>query len=190
MSNKPVIDLWANFLMNEKLVTQHMDTDDVLAIIKLCEVLATKRGPKIRPYNLRLESRKLVCETAMELGIDLTAIRYHGKVMMARGLLDAWNKAYAERYGSAVGTASKMEASRRDVKTRLAERRKQEAYQEKLINCTCGNPQHGFPCMCDWMKKYPGNNQYSCPYCGIYQAEIPRCMQCERTVRHGEDKGS
>ena len=43
----------------------------------------------------------------------------------------------------------------------------------------CGNVENGFPCSCDHEEKFPGTNQYSCEYCGIYEASQPRCNKCE-----------
>lgn len=45
--------------------------------------------------------------------------------------------------------------------------------------CECGNPEYGFNCACDHMKKYPGNIEYSCEWCGIYNASKPQCNKCE-----------
>lgn len=46
--------------------------------------------------------------------------------------------------------------------------------------CECGNPNLGFDCTCEWVKNYPGDNNYSCEYCGIYQSSKPRCNKCEK----------
>lgn len=45
--------------------------------------------------------------------------------------------------------------------------------------CTCGNPQLGFNCVCDWVKKHPGKKNYACEFDGIYTASKPRCNKCE-----------
>lgn len=45
--------------------------------------------------------------------------------------------------------------------------------------CTCGNPENGFDCVCSWIKTHPGDQEYSCEYCGIYNASEPRCSKCE-----------
>jgi len=45
--------------------------------------------------------------------------------------------------------------------------------------CTCGNPSMGFECVCEWVTNHPGNNTYSCEYCGLYEASDPRCNKCE-----------
>ena len=45
--------------------------------------------------------------------------------------------------------------------------------------CTCGNPEHGFDCVCDHVKKNPGNRSFACEMCGIYNAGKPRCNLCE-----------
>lgn len=45
--------------------------------------------------------------------------------------------------------------------------------------CHCGNPQYGFNCMCDWVELHPGQNSYSCEFCGLYDAAIPRCNKCQ-----------
>ena len=54
---------------------------------------------------------------------------------------------------------------------------------KKKDKCTCGNPEFGFNCVCDWMKKHPGNKEYSCEWCGIYTASEPRCNKCEVTFK-------
>ena len=56
-SNRPVIDLWANFLANEKLTPKRVG-DKVMQLIALCEELAKQRGPIVRPYAKKLESRR------------------------------------------------------------------------------------------------------------------------------------
>jgi len=63
---------------------------------------------------------------AMAHGIDLAAMKHNGKVAMARGMLDAWNKTYAIKYGSNMGTAGIKESIRRNVKTTLGNIRRKE----------------------------------------------------------------
>lgn len=48
------------------------------------------------------------------------------------------------------------------------------------MECSCGNPEMGFDCVCEWVKKNPGTNQYSCEFCGIYQSSKKRCNKCEQ----------
>lgn len=48
-----------------------------------------------------------------------------------------------------------------------------------IEKCTCGNPELGFNCMCEWMRENPGTNNYMCGYCGSYTASHPRCSKCE-----------
>jgi len=46
-------------------------------------------------------------------------------------------------------------------------------YKQELkdgLNCDCGNPNMGFTCICNWIKKNLGRITYSCEYCGIYEA--------------------
>jgi len=110
------IDIWANFLANHKLTPQRVPNQMIL--VQLCKKLSeTGETPKYKPYHARLKSRELVCKIAMTNGIDLAAIKHNCKVAMSRGLLDAWNKAYQEVYGSAYGTAGAKEADRRDIMT-------------------------------------------------------------------------
>lgn len=45
--------------------------------------------------------------------------------------------------------------------------------------CNCINYSLGFNCMCNWEKENPGNNDYSCNYCGLYTASKPQCNRCE-----------
>jgi hypothetical protein len=129
---RSLVDLWANFLYNEKLDPARMEEEWVLEIMKLCEALAANRAPIIKPYKEKLKSRAFVCEIAMELGIDLPSIRNKRtrKYLIGRGLLDAWNKVTATKYGSSYGTQSEWEAKRRDVKTRLAKKRKEDERKE------------------------------------------------------------
>lgn len=119
---KSNMDCWANFLMNEKLDPQSLHEDDVHNLIILAEEAGKIRRPKINMHKDKLESREFLCLMAFDLRIDLTAIKNkRGKIVMGRGLLDAWNKAYQKRFGSTVGTASAYEAKRRDVKTILSQ---------------------------------------------------------------------
>ena len=118
---KTNLELWATFLLNEKLEPSRIgDAHYIMELVRLAENLAYKQGPKIRPHLQKLLSRELVCETAMDLGIYLPYVKTHkGKTAMGRGLLDAWNKVYQKRHGSTVGTAGAKEATRRDIKTKL-----------------------------------------------------------------------
>jgi len=45
--------------------------------------------------------------------------------------------------------------------------------------CTCGNPEMGFDCVCEFRKKNPGSKEFSCEFCGLYTASVPRCNKCE-----------
>lgn len=119
---KSNIDLWARFLSNEKLVLSRMDPHWMMELVRLCEEAAKVQAPKYRPYRDRIDSREFICDLAMDLGIDLPAIKHKtkGKVLMGRGLLDAWNRVYAEKYESAYGTLSLREAKRRDVVSKLS----------------------------------------------------------------------
>jgi len=49
----------------------------------------------------------------------------------------------------------------------------------KIQECTCGNPEMGFNCMCNFVKNNPGIINYCCEYCGLYTASRPRCNRCE-----------
>jgi hypothetical protein len=117
---KPLINLWASFLADHKLQPADVEEHWVLELIRLAEELCKRGEPRYSPYADRLKARELVCVAAMDLGIDLPAIKSRkGKTAMGRGLLDAWNIAYKKRHGSIVGTASAKEAKRRDIKTKL-----------------------------------------------------------------------
>ena len=48
------------------------------------------------------------------------------------------------------------------------------------IACTCDNADHGFDCTCAWSAQHPGDNQYTCEFCGIYTADTPMCNKCEK----------
>ena len=45
--------------------------------------------------------------------------------------------------------------------------------------CTCGNLEMGFDCVCQWVKEHPGSTNYDCEFCGIYTAGAPRCNKCK-----------
>lgn len=45
--------------------------------------------------------------------------------------------------------------------------------------CTCGNPEMGFNCVCDHVANNPGDIEYSCEWCGLYTASVPSCNKCE-----------
>ena len=47
------------------------------------------------------------------------------------------------------------------------------------LKCSCGNPAMGFDCQCAWMKEHPGARQFTCTFCGIYNAALPHCTECE-----------
>jgi len=52
--------------------------------------------------------------------------------------------------------------------------------------CRCGNLELGFDCVCEWVRKHPGNRTFTCEYCGLYSASEPMCNRCEET----EDSGA
>jgi len=45
--------------------------------------------------------------------------------------------------------------------------------------CTCGNPEFGFDCVCNWVKSHPGDKEFICDFCGFYHASEPMCNKCE-----------
>jgi hypothetical protein len=112
------INLWANFLANEKLTPERVG-DRLPDLIRLAEELAKDGSPKIRPHKAKLESRKRVARKAIDLSIDLTSIKHRGKMAMGRGMLDAWNSVYAERFGGIVGTSGEKELNRRRIVTKI-----------------------------------------------------------------------
>lgn len=114
MSEKPASVLWLNFLVWEKLNPKKMTKAQLDNFLKLAQVLGEKGRPAYNPYAKKLESRKLVCETAIDLSIDLMAYPKFG-----RGLLDAWVLTYKARFGSTIGTAAEKELKRRAVVTKL-----------------------------------------------------------------------
>ena len=119
---KSPIDLWANFLFNEKIVAgPKVGEQWTFKIIKLCEELAKTGSPKIRPYKAKIETRKIVVEKAMDLGIDLPSIKnQNGRAIIGRGLLDVWNQCYNKRHGSIIGTQGQLVATHRDIVTKLS----------------------------------------------------------------------
>ncbi len=132
------INLWANFLRNEKLDPEVLGEQDVLKLMTLCKALADKRPPCIKMHKDKIESRRLVCTTAFELGIDLLAIKkrkFHGgsKPAIGRGLLDVWNEEYRREFGSTVGTLGEAEVKRRGIVTHLADQRAEEQAAELKV---------------------------------------------------------
>jgi hypothetical protein len=115
------IDKWANFLKNEKLDPKNISAEWTMKLIQLCEALASIHSPKISMHKFKIESRKLVVETAMNLGIDLASIRHKmtGRYIIGRGLLDVWNQVYKERYGAIDGTRGQLIDIHRKVVTHL-----------------------------------------------------------------------
>lgn len=33
----------------------------------------------------------------------------------------------------------------------------------------------------EWCRRFPGDNEYACEWCGLYNASKPHCNQCEQT---------
>lgn len=46
--------------------------------------------------------------------------------------------------------------------------------------CSCGNPEMGFECICDFLARWPGNLDFTCEFCGVYTASRPRCNYCQQ----------
>lgn len=120
MNTKSPINLWASFLANEKLDPKFLAPADTLILLDLAAKLALIQTPRVRPYKARCDCRKLVCQVAMDNGIDLTAIKIRGKMAMARSLLDAWNTEYQARFGTIEGTSGAREDVRRRIKMSLS----------------------------------------------------------------------
>lgn len=51
-----------------------------------------------------------------------------------------------------------------------------------MSDCTCGNTEFGFNCVCDWVKAHPGSVSFTCEFCGLYTASAPKCNKCEAEV--------
>ena len=54
-----------------------------------------------------------------------------------------------------------------------------ELFFKETNSCTCENPEFGFNCVCEHIKKYPGNINYCCEFCGLYTAAKPNCNKCK-----------
>lgn len=130
------INKWANFLTHDKLDPKLLvDEKDVTVLLSLCERLAaTGQEPyPYKGYEHRQTMRRLVVNTAMDMGIDLLKLKrrkgLHGgtKPTIGRGLLDVWNAEYQKRFGSTLGTPGAFEVTRRKVVTKLSEEKRQEA---------------------------------------------------------------
>lgn len=54
--------------------------------------------------------------------------------------------------------------------------------EDKSCNkiCDCVNPQFGFDCVCEHAEKNKGEIEFTCEFCGIYNASKPRCNKCEK----------
>lgn len=52
-------------------------------------------------------------------------------------------------------------------------------FYKRYEECTCGNVEYGFNCTCEWSYRNPGEKEFTCLFCGIYQASSPQCNQCE-----------
>ena len=122
-TNSP-FERWANKLAHDKLRMDVVGDGARAQLIELCAELAV-RHPKVTCRVHPLHSRRQVCEVAVDLGIDLTAIKSlsrfkRGKPLIGRGLLDVWAVVLKERFGSAVGTKAWFEQKRRDIKMKLA----------------------------------------------------------------------
>lgn len=119
---------WANKLGHDKLRLDGPVSDADRG--KLVEVVAelTARFPDVScavSYKQRQTDRRAVCQVAMDLGIDLLAVKClglhrRGNPLIGRGLLDVWMVVLEERFGSNVGTNAKLEVIRRGVMTKLA----------------------------------------------------------------------
>ena len=48
----------------------------------------------------------------------------------------------------------------------------------RSYRCHCGNADFGFACTCLWELKHPGDIEYTCEFCGLYQASEPMCNKC------------
>ena len=51
-----------------------------------------------------------------------------------------------------------------------------------VSKCKCGNPEFGFACTCEFERQNPGTRNFTCEFCGIYQAGKPRCNFCEEEL--------
>lgn len=121
--NSP-FERWASKLRHDKLTMDRVSDADRAKLIEVCALLA-ERYPNVTCRVHPLHSRKEVCAAAIDLGVDLAAIkcqgRYrHGKPLIGRGLLDVWLVVLKERFGSATGTNAWFEQKRRDIKTKLS----------------------------------------------------------------------
>ena len=47
------------------------------------------------------------------------------------------------------------------------------------MSCLCGNPEKGFDCVCDHIRKFEGDGIFVCPQHGVYSAGESICERCE-----------
>lgn len=59
---------------------------------------------------------------------------------------------------------------------------KKLAFYKYDPDCTCGNTSFGFDCVCSHTNNNPGDEEYTCEFCGIYTASKPRCNKCEKSI--------
>ena len=49
----------------------------------------------------------------------------------------------------------------------------------EYFHCACENPKYEFNCVCTHVKDNPGDIEFTCEFCGIYNASKPICSRCE-----------
>lgn len=92
-------DLWIEFLANERLSIERVGIAWV-SLCNLCLVLATGNKPKWEDHQARIETRRLIARTAINLKIDLAAIHFKGKSAMGAALLEVWREESERKFGS------------------------------------------------------------------------------------------
>lgn len=125
--SKTAAEVWANFLLNEKLTQEILEQMGVSKLIDFFRALEAKGRPDIRSHTHEVATQRLLVKTTMECQIDLTRLKkFGGKVAMGRGLLDVWNEEYKKCFGGNIGTDGVHEAKCRNVITKLSNQRTED----------------------------------------------------------------
>lgn len=121
--------VWLNFLRHEKLDPERTDPKSAERLKELATRLGAGGGCKTflgYGYADRIKCRRIVCETAIDMGFDLMSVKHKGKPkpLIGRGLLDVWNVVYKERFGGVIGTGGWFEDKRRKVSSTYKQEKK------------------------------------------------------------------
>jgi len=120
-------------------------------------------------------------EMVEQLGVakEVIPLTTNGEKVVA--VVEEHKRNVAEMYGGVVGT-ERLEELREELgKVRaMINLIGQHSFGDvEADNCTCGNVKMGFNCVCKWVREHLGDNEYTCEFCGLYKASVPKCSECE-----------